>query len=480
MDLANTAPDVRIVGDVGSFIGFAFARGDFKGDKIDGLFLGGKEKSYFLFGNPTIVRGTTLDMAVSTSPRIPLSLDYNTSFAPQVVDIDRNGKDDLLIPGFNLDIVFGKDPFPAWPVADIHVSNGVGRSLTTALQCPAAGDLAGDGKTELIIANSAYAYTPFAAIINGADLFSGPSAFNVDPSSPDPFPTTPLPLVVRNPFGSVIGDFDGDGKNDLFIVGNSTGNYSQTTPYLNVYLSSQYADGMIPLNSLQNPTFVWDRPFECIKLVDVNGDGLKDLVAYDNVGSLPPYGAIRIMYGFRLLLNPTVTIEANPSNTSRVKLTLSVKGDPAEMKISGDIVDSFKDQWIPYRTNPEVTLTSAEESKKIRVRFRNAYHRESETAEATTALSVDRPQVSVLTNRVTAGGRARINCSLTETGRIKATVYNRLGEKVKVLMDEERGPGVWPVEWDGRNSEGNFVVSGYYILITDVAGQELKTTLLVQ
>jgi len=36
------------------------------------------------------------------------------------------------------------------------------------------------------------------------------------------------------------------------------------------------------------------------------------------------------------------------------------------------------------------------------------------------------------------------------------------------------------VEWDGRNSEGNPVVSGFYILITELDGKETKTTILVQ
>ncbi|MBK8575942.1 MAG: hypothetical protein IPN90_09790 [Elusimicrobia bacterium] len=95
-------------------------------------------------------------------------------------------------------------------------------------------------------------------------------------------------------------------------------------------------------------------------------------------------------------------------------------------------------------------------------------------------MSVENQQATVRTNRIKSGGRAVVDCSLTSTGRIKAAVYNRLGEKVKDLLDEERGPGIWPVEWDGQNSEGHFVSPGFYVLVVDSAGQITKTTIVVQ
>ncbi len=63
---------------------------------------------------------------------------------------------------------------------------------------------------------------------------------------------------------------------------------------------------------------------------------------------------------------------------------------------------------------------------------------------------------------------------------VYSKTWRALGEKVLDLLDEEHAPGIWPVKGDGRNSEGNPVASGFYILIVEVAGQETKTTILVQ
>jgi flagellar hook assembly protein FlgD len=41
-------------------------------------------------------------------------------------------------------------------------------------------------------------------------------------------------------------------------------------------------------------------------------------------------------------------------------------------------------------------------------------------------------------------------------------IYNILGQEVRTLVDEEKGPGYYTVTWDGRNEEGNEVPSGVY------------------
>ncbi|MBK8575941.1 MAG: VCBS repeat-containing protein [Elusimicrobia bacterium] len=351
VDMTNTLPDVQIIGEPGSYLGFAFGRGDFNGDKNVDLFLGGWQKSYFMFGRSGMTSGTNFDLSVATFPRISMNL-YDSSVGILGHDIDHDGDDDLIVPSAHIDIIHGDPNFPSRPVTDLRV---VRSPTTNAIFCPAVGDLTGDGRPEMVIVGYSLlpVFRPLSAVLNGSDLLSGQSVVNLDPASVNPVTPQALPVSIRSIFSSAIGDFDGDGKNDLFFVGTSTEGVLQ--PYLWAYLSSGF-EGKNPLESLQTPTFVWDRPFECIKLVDMNGDGLKDLVTYDNVGSLAPFGAIRIMYGYRLLLNPTVSIGPRQGNSPRASLTLSVEGDPVEMMISGDIVDSFKDQWIPYQTHPDVTF----------------------------------------------------------------------------------------------------------------------------
>ncbi len=52
--------------------------------------------------------------------------------------------------------------------------------------------------------------------------------------------------------------------------------------------------------------------------------------------------------------------------------------------------------------------------------------------------------------------------TLPEDSYIKLTIYNVLGQKVKVLVDEYQSAGTKNVIWDGRNKNGERVTSGIY------------------
>jgi hypothetical protein len=52
----------------------------------------------------------------------------------------------------------------------------------------------------------------------------------------------------------------------------------------------------------------------------------------------------------------------------------------------------------------------------------------------------------------------------SQPGRSRATltIYNQLGEVVRTLVNQQQGPGVHQVVWDGRNDSGELVSSGVY------------------
>jgi len=45
---------------------------------------------------------------------------------------------------------------------------------------------------------------------------------------------------------------------------------------------------------------------------------------------------------------------------------------------------------------------------------------------------------------------------------VKLVIYNILGQKVKVLVDEYQKPGYKRILWDGKNGQGQMVSSGIY------------------
>jgi FlgD Ig-like domain len=56
-----------------------------------------------------------------------------------------------------------------------------------------------------------------------------------------------------------------------------------------------------------------------------------------------------------------------------------------------------------------------------------------------------------------------IEFSLPETGNVKLTIYNILGQKITTLVNKNVSAGNYRSEWNGRNSAGYTVPSGVYI-----------------
>jgi hypothetical protein len=55
-----------------------------------------------------------------------------------------------------------------------------------------------------------------------------------------------------------------------------------------------------------------------------------------------------------------------------------------------------------------------------------------------------------------------ISFALPQASRVRVSVFNVLGQTVKVLADEDMGPGMQRVSWDGRDENGTAAASGVY------------------
>ncbi len=56
-----------------------------------------------------------------------------------------------------------------------------------------------------------------------------------------------------------------------------------------------------------------------------------------------------------------------------------------------------------------------------------------------------------------------IRFGLREGGKVRITVYNLLGQKVRELLNTERSAGFHTITWNGKNELGEQVASGLYI-----------------
>jgi hypothetical protein len=100
--------------------------------------------------------------------------------------------------------------------------------------------------------------------------------------------------------------------------------------------------------------------------------------------------------------------------------------------------------------------------------------------------SVNKPELSLLQNYPNPFNPAtRIQFrvgSLQSGAPIHTTlvIYNILGQKVRILVDEEKLPGDYQVIWDGKSDEGKDVSSGIYFYVLKTEGLTLtkKMTLI--
>jgi hypothetical protein len=58
--------------------------------------------------------------------------------------------------------------------------------------------------------------------------------------------------------------------------------------------------------------------------------------------------------------------------------------------------------------------------------------------------------------------KTSIGCSLPAACKIRLTIYDLSGRRVRTLADESRASGYRSFEWDGTNDKGESVASGIY------------------
>jgi hypothetical protein len=378
-------------------------------------------------------------------------------------DINKDGRVDLVLNSYSgIYVIFGSSSLPKeWDLAVKPANCWVGPGGTDGPRAYALGDVNKDGRADLIFkwANKIY-------LLDGA-LIANHISIDLTPGSPTEQPI----LFVDNSDSSYIqcADFDGDGRSDLIIK-------NQPQKNISIHLTSSYSTWPAFPSSFIDPALriTSNKELTNPSMGDLNNDGHADIVFAEF------WGLIYVVYGFKPLTRPSLVVGPPEVETTRVSVTLSVDGDPTEMKFSGNLTDTFKDQWIPFQTAKTITLSSLAGEKTLNVRFRNVFGRESETATGVVTLQVEDQRAEVANNLVTADQPALVECRMNTPGNLKAYVLSHLGQKIVDVMDLERGIGVWPVEWNGTNSEGRRVAPGVYVLIMEFGGQQTRTKVLVR
>lgn len=483
LDLTSTAADVTILGTVVPYmeLGRDFAFGDFNGDGHQDLLISADPAAYVLWGSsalPALINSGNWTLTTLSVPDTGIFGLANVAAG----DTDGDGFDDAVISAPKASVagnpsagvvyvVRGGSPFNA--TVDWQI-NGYGMN---ELFCPAVGRFDDDAQADFLLG---HAYMGDTHVLPRSFIPVGSTTVVTNPYAPGYVPA--IRLIGDFALGLTAGDFDGDGRQDAIGV---TADFTVFNGFINGYLSSASSapwtpGGYIPTSLFVDMNGVGFR-FSKFALGDLNGDGYDDLIVKRTKTPFgpPPPSQLVIFYGFPLLLNPTIQVTSRPT-PARAEMTLSVGGEPVEMKLGGDIIDSFRDQWIPFAPTHAVTLSPEPSTKTVTVVFRNSLKRESDLGQTMIALAPNRTGVEMVSNRVRPGGRAVVECPMETTGRLRVTVWTSDGDRVVELADEDRGPGVWTLEWDGKNMDGKRVSPGVYIMKLEINGHVEHKKILLQ
>jgi hypothetical protein len=267
-----------------------------------------------------------------------------------------------------------------------------------------------------------------------------------------------------------IADFDGDDRSDVFVL-------SDPRDHMDGWLTS---DGFDPV-VLSSPSLTTDMVGQVLETGDVDGDGRDDLIqaVYETTSEGETFLRLDLLYGFRPLWRPSVRVIGRTPAGAGATLALAVEGDPVEMRLGGDIDDSRRDHWVPYRPSVTTAVSSGPGPKTITVAFRNGRGRESERAAITLSAVSPGTGLTVLRSQATAESPAMWEVS-TEGGGFRATVYDVDGRRVRRLEDGEYPAGAQILRWDGRNDAGRRVAAGVYVVVVEAGSVMHRRRILVR
>lgn len=434
------------VGDFPSFLGAA----DIDGDGFTDLLALHADPSRVLlsFGNG------------GTSFGDPVTLTYDiATVRAALIDLDGDGL---------LDIV-GIDGASRvwWRVNQDGRSFGAGQWLNagTGAVLLATGDLDGDGDSDVVV---------------GCRVDRSLVAFE-NPGTGLLTRRTGSTMLASEPFGVTIADLDQDGSGDVVVN-------LRDQDRLDIYL------GITPWNQLFNMPLAGTPDVQAMDVVDVDRDGVQDLVALD--ASLHLGVVHRNIDPTNVALEPGGLVPAcGPQGTLVVRIvtatngpwTLDARGDngwrmlAADGRAAAGTLAAGDGGWDLELGAGELAAWGPIRALRLRCEDPaggTATHLASVPAPCGGGAGADRPlwRVAPWPNPGNPVISARF--LVPRDGQVRATICDLAGRRVAVLQDGPLAAGEHEVRWDGQGV-GGLAAAGAYVLVVDAPGGRLARKLVL-
>jgi len=272
----------------------------------------------------SVFRNTSSSGSI-TSGSFAAKVDFTTGSNPDhaaIGDIDGDGKPDLAVTNYNSNTVsVFRNTSSYGSITSGSFAAKVDFTTGMLPFVPAIGDIDGDGKPDLVVANAGNnTVSVFRNTSSSGSISSGSFAAKVD------FTTG------MSPYGVAIGDIDGDGKPDLAAT-----NYSSNT--VSVYRNTSSSGSITSGSFAAKVDFATGTNPYSVAIGDLDGDGRPDLVASDR-GS----DKISVLHASRSvsLSQSVVTVSiATVQSGSTVTITLQAKDAADNNLTTGGLTVAF-------------------------------------------------------------------------------------------------------------------------------------------
>jgi hypothetical protein len=263
---------------------YSVSIGDFNGD-------GRNDMAVANYGSNTVSVFLNTTAPGAATPAFSAKTDFTAgigSISVSIVDFNGDGKNDMAVAnnGSNNVSVFLNTAAPGAATPSFSAKTDFTTGVTPF--SVVTGDFNGDGKNDIAVAN--YSSNNVSVLLNTTSPGAAIPAF----SAKTDFATGTGPCSVS------IGDFNGDGKNDMAVANSSSNTVS-------VLLNITPIGVISPSFSAKRDFTTGDNPYS-ISIDDLNGDGKKDM-AIANQGS------------------NTVSVFLNTTTPGAIVPTLSIKTD---------------------------------------------------------------------------------------------------------------------------------------------------------